>query len=89
MLARKDETIIALSDALTLERKTSHHLRARITELEAKRVPDGWKLVPIEPTQEMIDAVIEEEFGMNGATHLSYRQLYKAMLSAAPEYKGE
>lgn len=40
--------------------------------------PDGWKLVPIEPTQRMIDAHTE---GMvsGGAT-----RAYRAMLAAAP-----
>lgn len=35
-----------------------------------------WKLVPVEPTQEMLDA---------GSNHLSLTRLYKAMLAAAPE----
>lgn len=29
---------------------------ARISELEAQAVPEGWKLVPIEPTEEMVIA---------------------------------
>ena len=44
----------------------------------AASTPDGWKLVPIEPTQRMIDAHTE---GMvsGGAT-----RAYRAMLAAAP-----
>lgn len=45
---------------------------------QAASSPDGWKLVPIEPTQRMIDAHTE---GMvsGGAT-----RAYRAMLAAAP-----
>lgn len=42
-------------------------------------VPDGYKLVPIEPTRDMIDAFMGGESG-------SYIvDSYKAMLSAAPQ----
>nr|WP_241008270.1 hypothetical protein [Erwinia sp. JH02] len=46
-------------------------------------LPDGWKLVPLEPTQRMIDAHTE---GMvsGGAT-----RAYRAMLAAAPAPGGE
>ena len=45
----------------------------------APRVPEGWKLVPVEPTKEMQDAI---------AARMTYPQIergYKAMLSAAPQ----
>ena len=48
-------------------------------------VPDGWKLVPIEPTAEMCRAFYEASPSGFGLGHASY----KAMLNAAPEYKGE
>lgn len=41
-------------------------------------VPDGWKLVPIEPTEEMRRAAMN----LHNDT-----MIYQAMLSAAPEYK--
>lgn len=49
----------------------------------ATGVPDGWKMVPIEPTQCMIDAHTE---GMvsGGAT-----RAYRDMLAAAPEPGGD
>lgn len=49
-----------------------------ITTPPAASVPDGWKMVPLEPTQRMIDAHIE---GMvsGGAT-----RAYRDMLAAAP-----
>ena len=47
------------------------------------KIPDGWKLVPVEETNEMIDAT--------GATEMDIRAMvianYKAMLSTAPEYE--
>ncbi len=54
----------------------------------APSVPDGYKLVPIEPTQEMIDRVIEERLGalVTGKDH-TFIDIYKAMLAAAPEAK--
>lgn len=41
-------------------------------------IPDGWKLVPVEPTAEMINAALA-----SGA--ISIRTAYSAMLAAAPE----
>ena len=53
-------------------------------------VPDGWKLVPIEPTQEMINHVIDErlEALVAGKEH-TFIDIYKAMLAAAPKPEGE
>ena len=50
----------------------------------APRVPDGWKLVPIEPTQEMIAAALESTHVLNAHRAVA---CYDAMLSAAPEVK--
>ncbi|MGQ6212269.1 hypothetical protein ACUNGV_10020 [Serratia sp. IR-2025] len=41
-------------------------------------LPDGWKLVPVEPTTEMINAAL-------AAGAISIRTAYSAMLAAAPE----
>lgn len=45
-------------------------------------VPEGWKLVPIEPTKEMDKAAYfaEKTRGVR-----SYSDLYRAMLAASPE----
>lgn len=48
----------------------------------AELVPDGWKLVPVEPTEEMIAA--GDQF-MDGLSGLS--DAYDAMLAAVPEVK--
>lgn len=52
--------------------------------LEAKKmIPDGWQLVPIEPTIEMISAATHDSVGFGT------RAEYKAMLSAAPKFEGD
>lgn len=43
-------------------------------------VPDGWKLVPVEPTQEMLDAYIHMQGRFSSA-----RSDWAAMLAAAPQ----
>lgn len=48
-----------------------------------KPAPDGWKLVPVEPTQRMIDAY-NEGMVSGGAT-----RAYRDMLAAAPAQGGE
>lgn len=75
---------------------TPHQMALRIVELQdaleladeavrAKQqaVPDGWKLVPISPTAEMLKAAAELPLkatrGMHDAT------CYKVMLAAAPK----
>ena len=45
----------------------------------AHRVPEGWKLVPVEITQEMVDANFE------GVCIGGIQAGYRAMLAAAPE----
>ncbi|MES2942957.1 MAG: hypothetical protein V4772_08840 [Pseudomonadota bacterium] len=57
----------------------------RIAELEAAQaVPAGWKLVPIEPTEEMIKAGL---FPKHRDGYDPEIDAYKAMLAAAPEFK--
>lgn len=49
-------------------------------------VPDGWKLVPIEPTEDIIDAIVRTP---NSKLERETAWLdYKAMLSAAPPVTG-
>ena len=49
-------------------------------------VPDGWKLVPIEPTPKMIDATWNEDINVV-ESHRRNRRIYAAMLAAAPSSK--
>lgn len=55
---------------------------------DAQPTPDGWKLVPIEPTQEMLNHVIDERLDalVAGKEH-TFIDIYKAMLATAPETK--
>lgn len=46
--------------------------------------PEGWKLVPIEPTQAMIDAGVKDRKGRNTLEYFMTMEAYKAMLTAAP-----
>lgn len=46
------------------------------------KIPEGWKLVPLEPTPEMLDA-LAEYIASNRSLYES--GLYKAMLAAAPQ----
>ncbi|MFY7767196.1 DUF551 domain-containing protein [Yersinia enterocolitica] len=48
-------------------------------QLNSPEIPDGWKLVPIEPTQNMVDAHIR---GMQLA---GFSRAYRDMLATAPE----
>ncbi|HFK9635464.1 TPA: hypothetical protein ACVHP4_004254 [Yersinia enterocolitica] len=48
-------------------------------QLNYPEIPDGWKLVPIEPTQEMVDAHI------SGMQLAGFSRAYRDMLAAAPE----
>ncbi|HHX7274139.1 TPA: hypothetical protein ACVHP3_004414 [Yersinia enterocolitica] len=42
-------------------------------------IPDGWKLVPLEPTQNMVDAHI------SGMQLAGFSRAYRDMIAAAPE----
>ena len=51
--------------------------------VEAKKmVQDGWQLVPVEPTIEMVQAITHNPVG------LGTRATYKTMLAAAPKFEG-
>ena len=58
-----------------------HHLGAQ----PAPNIPEGYKLVPIEPTDAILSAGQTEWLDAAGADP-SY-DIYRAMLSAAPETK--
>lgn len=51
----------------------------------ARAVPDWWRLVPVEPTREMISAARDAENCGNPEPHFS--NAYRAMIAAAPEHK--
>jgi hypothetical protein len=58
----------------------------QLAECQARvQEPEGWKLVPIEPTSEMIVASV---FDPVCATP-SRRHIYQAMLSSAPKFRAK
>jgi len=64
----------------------------RIDELEGmtpteRAVPEGYVLVPVEPTFEMLDAASTESVNKNGVMNMI--RAYKAMLAAAPGAGGD
>lgn len=60
-------------------------LNKLIEEAKRQAVPDGWKMVPVEATNEMIDRASK---GWNDFTIKTFSQIYDAMLSAAPQSEG-
>lgn len=48
---------------------------------EAKEVPEGWKLVPVEPTEELFEAM---DRALRDPMPDTWRRVYAAMLAAAP-----
>lgn len=50
------------------------------------KVPDGWRLVPLEATPDMSYAA-DMESGFPSDIHATFGDVWAAMLAAAPEYK--
>ncbi len=48
-----------------------------------------YKLVPVEPTEEMMRAMTDPFFPVNGDTRQAFGPAYRAMLAAAPEVSAE
>lgn len=51
------------------------------------QIPEGWKLVPIEPTQRMRKAGTAARTEFRGMHGMRAEAIYKAMLDAAPKHK--
>ena len=54
--------------------------RAALSEAKA----GGWVAVPVEPTQEMVDAMAKAAHDTDEPANKFYRVLYAAMLAASP-----
>ena len=63
-------------------RNTIAALRQQLAE--ARKVPEGWRLVPVEPTDNMLYAGSLAADGF-GSPWTRTANAYKAMLSAAPD----
>ncbi len=72
-------------------------LRARVAELEAalakrEAVPEGFVLVPVEPTPKMVDATWGHDIDKNGGVESQNkrnRRIWSAMLAAAKAQEGK
>lgn len=78
--------------AFQREQKRADLAEAERDELKNKladqqAMPEGWKLVPIEPTDEMIDVACESIVG--GLFRVDATRVYAAALSAAPKPESE
>lgn len=91
-----DEALVVTHLGVANGSDTYEQAREKLTNLIGWHVdvatdPDvngGWKLIPIEPTQEMIDHVIDERLdALAAGKEHTFIDIYKAMLTAAPETK--
>ena len=74
--------ITELQDAIELAEEA---VRAKHSPDAAKMVPEGWQLVPVEPTEAMISEVIDAgSFDEDGVAYF-----WDSMLAAAPKLGGE
>lgn len=67
-----------------VEGLSEHHDDARVVPLYAApqpAIPDGWKLVPMEPTEEMLRSAFYEA----GGSYENTEGIYSAMLAASPQ----
>ena len=74
------------SDTALMEQAADEIDRLKSELAEARKVPEGWKLVPVELTKEMgifvCNCDAQQQFWS-----LNISECYHAMLDAAPEYK--
>ena len=68
---------------LFIDRLMSEVARLNTAPVQRVSVPDGWKLVPVEPTHEMLGAALMNQVECLDAIAV-IRADYKAMLAAAP-----
>ena len=62
--------------------------RAAIESALREQVPEGWKLVPVEPTPKMVDATWNDPIELVGGCeshNTRNKRIYRAMLSASPQ----
>lgn len=74
-----DFRVVANPDNILAIAQAFRALEHRAEAAEAKLIPNGWQLVPVEATEDMIAA---GDAWCDGLTYLS--SAYEAMLAAAP-----
>ena len=60
---------------------------ARLEACAARIVPEGFVMVPVEPTESMLRAMVDGFIAVNGDNNSEFLRGYARMLSAAPEGK--
>ncbi|AYW92818.1 hypothetical protein EGX47_16945 [Yersinia pseudotuberculosis] len=75
------EQVAALA-RIALAAKRDHHIVELTEKVNSPELPEGWKLVPIEPTRQMMS---QGHFAMGGTDRGKFMRIYQAMLAAAPE----
>lgn len=84
-----NETLIIIREQLEMGYKLSFieaEILKKVIDIQLGNypvVPDGWKMVPIEPTEAMLLVL-----GMTGSFDFMIEK-YRNMLAAAPQHKGE
>lgn len=78
--SERSKQITELQDALELAEEA---VRAKHSPDVWKMAPEGWQLVPVEPTIEMVQAPTHSAVGFGT------RAAYQAMLASAPKLGGE
>lgn len=94
-LRRQSEVHTAEKEALHLQIKhlTDPIIRQKMLEpsppmfitTPQPAIPDGYALVPVEPTPKMVDATWDEPLGANESHNVRNKRIYKAMIAAAPK----
>jgi Lar family restriction alleviation protein len=68
------------------EKRYEYSMDGVIEEWNTRHVPDGYALVPVEPTQDMIDEALYDT-GYEGVSDDAVVYNWKAMIAAAQEQK--
>ena len=87
-LAEAKESVAEAQQCYEFVDRQNNELRDKLAE--ARKVPEGWKLVPVEPTDAMCSAgedVAIIALGGDRPLLVNEGQIYCAMIDAAPEYK--
>lgn len=65
------------------ETQSVEYVRADV----AKAIPSGWKLVPIKPTQQMIDTAVRygDSEGYGRVSEIDVEMIWEDMLAATPK----
>lgn len=80
---------ICQGDGMTLEerQRAQYLIREAIRmRCDGPNVPEGWKLVPIKPTDAMIEAQFKCWHDENGGKEAYVAQMYTAMVEACPPF---